>query len=389
MNEPQRVYLDNAATSWPKPPTVYEAVDRYQRDLGAPAGRSVYREATEAAKLVQTTRQNVANLLNVEDQTRIVFTFNGTDSLNLALFGLLRKGDHVVTSVAEHNSVLRPLRCLEDRAVIQVTRVPCDVDGIVDPDDFLRSLQPNTRLFTLTHASNVTGAIQPVGDVGRMAGENGILFLIDAAQSLGHIPIDVRRLPCDLLASSGHKGLLGPLGTGILYLAPGADEHVDSFRLGGTGTHSQDDRQPAVLPDKYESGNLNMPGIAGLCAALESIEKRGLESLRDHERALTSRLLDGLRDVAGVTVYGPADADRQVAVVSIGVSGYAPHEVAAVLEVSSGIQSRAGLHCAPHMHQALGTAAGGGTVRLSMGPFNTISHIDQVISAVADLVRTV
>ena len=354
MNQSQRIYLDNAATSWPKPPTVYEAVDRYQRDLGASAGRSAYRHADEAAKLVQTARQQLADLLHVETPERIVFTFNGTDSLNLALFGLLRDGDHVVTSVAEHNSVLRPLRHLEDRGIIHVTRVPSDAHGVVDPSEFQRALRPNTRLFALVHASNVTGAIQPVSDVGQIARQNGIVFLIDAAQSLGHLPIDLRRIPCDLLASSGHKGLLGPLGTGILYLAPGAEQHVDSFRLGGTGTHSEDDLQPASLPDKYESGNLNVPGIAGLSAALQTIQQQGIDSLREHERSLASRLLDGLSDVAGVTVHGPADADQRVGVVSISISGYQPQEVAAILDVSCGIQVRAGLHCAPRMHQTLG-----------------------------------
>lgn len=387
MNESQRIYLDNASTSWPKPQTVYDAVDRYQRELGVPAGRSAYQQAAEAAKLVDSTRRQLADLLNLEHPERIIFTFNGTDSLNLALFGVLRSGDHVVTSAAEHNSVLRPLRHLEDRGVIQVTRVPCDRKGVVDPDEFQRSVRANTRLFALVHASNVTGAVQPIAEVGHIAREHGILYLIDAAQSLGHLPIDLRSLPCDLLASSGHKGILGPLGTGVLYLAPGVDEHVDSFRLGGTGTQSEDDRQPSVLPEKYESGNLNMPGIAGLHAAIQHVGHQGVESIRDHDRLLTQRLLDGLSDVVGVTIHGPADADRQVAVVSISVSGYEPQEVAAVLDGACGIQVRAGLHCAPHMHQALGTAAGGGTVRLSTGPFNVESHIEKAISAIAHLIR--
>jgi cysteine desulfurase family protein len=385
MNTPNRIYLDNAATSWPKPPAVYDAVDRYQRRVGAPAGRSSYRQAGEAAQLVETTRGRLARLIGVQEKERVVFTFNGTDSLNMALLGLLRPGDHVVTSVVEHNSVLRPLRHLEMAGVIEITRVGCGKDGVIDPDQFAQALRRDTRLFALVHASNVTGTIQPVQDVGRIAHQHGVVLLVDAAQSLGHLPIDVQQLPCDLLASSGHKGLLGPLGTGILYLAPGIEQRISSFRLGGTGSQSADDQQPLFLPDKYESGNLNLPGIAGLAAGVESIQQRGIPSIRDHQQALTKRMLEGLRDIPGITIHGPARPDRQVGVVSISVSGYDPQEVSAILDVSQGIQVRSGLHCAPRMHQALGTDRLGGTVRFSFGQFNDAAHIDQALAAVGQL----
>lgn len=388
MNKSKRIYLDNAATSWPKPDVVYEAVDRYQREIGAPAGRSSYQEAGDAAQLVESTRRQLAELLHADDTNRVLFTYNGTDSLNMALHGLLRAGDHVVTSVVEHNSVLRPLRFLEESRTIEVTRVACGQRGAVDPDALLRSIRPNTRLIALVHASNVTGALQPVSEVGKIARQNGILFLVDAAQSLGHIPLDVHELQCDLLASSGHKGLLGPLGTGVLYMAPGMEDCVNSFRLGGTGTQSEEDRQPAWLPDKFESGNLNMPGLAGLEAALKVLRMRGIENVREHERQLTAQLLDGLRGIAGVTIYGPRDSSLQVGVVSINLSGYDPQEIAAVLDVASGVQVRAGLHCAPRMHQALNTVATGGTVRFSVGIFNDAWQIDQAISAVAQLARS-
>ena len=383
IDNPARIYLDNAATSWPKPAAVYDAVDRYQRLSGAAAGRSQYAEASEVSRLVEDARQRLANLIGAREANRVIFTFNGTDSLNLSLLGLLRLGDHVVTSVVEHNSTLRPLRHLEEMGTIQVAYVPCDQQGLVDPDQFRRAIRPATRLFALVHASNVTGAIQPVDEVAQIVREHGILMLVDAAQSLGHIPLDVQQLPCDLLASSAHKGLLGPLGTGMVYLAPGAEHHVSSFRWGGTGTQSQHDRQPESLPDKYESGNLNVPGLVGLRAALEYLQQRGIPSVRQHEQALTGHLLEALRNLAGVTVHGPADAGRQVGVVSVTVRGYDPQEVAAILDVAAGIQVRSGLHCAPRMHQALGTAPHGGTVRFSFGPFNNPVHVERAIRAIA------
>ncbi len=385
MSDPPRIYMDNAATSWPKPQAVYEAVDQYQRQIGASAGRSAYCQANEAARLLQSTRRQLAELVGAEEKNRIIFTFNGTDSLNLALLGVVRPGDHVVTSVLEHNSVLRPLRYLETSRGIEVTRLPCDAQGVADPDAFRRAIRPNTRLFALVQASNVTGALQPVREVGQIARQSGIQFLVDAAQSLGHIPVDVRQLQCDLLASSGHKGLLGPLGTGVLYVAPGVEEHLDCLRMGGTGTESEQDRQPLSLPDKYESGNFNMPGIAGLGAALGVLADWGIGRIRQHEQLLLARLLDGLGSVTGVTIYGPADPARQVCVVSISVSGYDPQEIAAMLEVTANIQVRAGLHCAPRMHEALGTANAGGTVRLSLGLFNDEKQVDEVIRAVAQL----
>jgi selenocysteine lyase/cysteine desulfurase len=259
-----RIYLDNAATSWPKPESVYQAVDDYQRRLGAPAGRGVYAEATEVERLVNNCRKKVAQLINEADPTRVIFTQNGTDSLNLAIHGWLQPGDHVVTSVCEHNSVLRPLRFLAEHRNVSTTYVGCDAQGRVDPGDIRRAIQPQTRLIALTHASNVTGTIQPVEEVGKIAKERGISFLVDAAQTLGHMRVDVQRIGCQMLAAPGHKGLLGPLGTGVLYIAPGVEARLLPIRQGGTGTRSDEDIQPTTLPDRYESGNLNVSGIVGL-----------------------------------------------------------------------------------------------------------------------------
>jgi cysteine desulfurase/selenocysteine lyase len=381
-----RIYLDNAATTWPKPDEVYQAVDRYQRECGAAAGRGVYAEAVELARQIDSARRRVASLIGAVDASRVVFTLNGTDSLNLALHGTLRDGDHVVTTVVEHNSVLRPLRMLQDAGRISVTRVGCDDQGLVDPVAIQAAMQPRTRLIALCHASNVTGAVQPAVEVGKMAHDRGALFLLDAAQTLGRWPVDVGELHVDLLAAPGHKGLLGPLGTGVLYVAPGIEKHLAPIRQGGTGSHSDDDRQPEELPDKYESGNLNAPGVVGLGAGVDWLHRRGLEQVVAHETRLTARLLAGLRAVSGVRVYGPLAPERRAGVVSITVEGYDPREVSGMLDAARGIQTRSGLHCAPLMHQTLGTLDLGGTVRFSVGPFNTDEQIDATVEAVRELV---
>jgi cysteine desulfurase/selenocysteine lyase len=380
-----RIYLDNAATSWPKPEVVYEAVDRYQRECGAAVGRGAYAEAIEAARLVDAARQSVAGLIGAGDARRVIFTLNGTDSLNLALHGLLREGDHVVTTVIEHNSVLRPLRRLEDAGRINVTRVGCDRHGFVDPDRVDDALRRGARLVALCHGSNVTGAVQMAGEIGRLARERGALFLLDAAQTLGRWPIDVAEMHVDLLAAPGHKGLLGPLGTGVLYVAPGVEGQLEPCRQGGTGSRSHLDRQPDELPDKYESGNLNAAGLVGLGAGVDWLRKRGLRAVVEHEMRLSARLLAGLRELPGVRVHGPLEAESRAGVVSITIEGFDPQEVAGMLDAARRIQVRAGLHCAPLMHRALGTLEQGGTVRFSIGPFNIEEHVDAAIDAVREL----
>ncbi|MCO6458341.1 MAG: aminotransferase class V-fold PLP-dependent enzyme [Pirellulaceae bacterium] len=385
MSQPTRIYLDNAATSWPKPETVYQAVERYLRHCGAPAGRGAYREASEVEREVARCRRLLAELIAAEDPRQIVFTCNATDALNLALHGLLRPGDHVVTSVVEHNSVLRPLRFLEQQQGVQVTRVPCDQRGVVDPAAIERAVRPETRLIALIHASNVTGALQPVEQAGQIARRHGCLLLVDAAQTLGHMPVDVQQLGAHLLAAAGHKGLLGPLGLGFLYMAPGVEQVLQSVRQGGTGTHSDQDRQPDSQPDKFESGNLNVPAILGLAAGLEYLRDRGLERLHEHYQRLTARLLDGLRAIAGVRIHGPADPASQVGVVSVTVAGYDPRELAGLLDSAFAIQVRAGIQCAPLMHEALGTVHHGGTIRFSVGAFTSEREVDQAVEAMAEL----
>ena len=384
-----RIYLDNAATSFPKPTAVYDAVDRYQRECGVSIGRGAYREAVESQRMLDQCRQRAALLFGAEGPDRIVFTYSGTDGLNMALVGLCRPGDHVVTSELEHNSVLRPLRWLSETRGAEVSFVAPRNNGRIEPADVRAALRPNTRLVAIQHASNVTGVVQPIAEIGEVARANGSLMLVDAAQTAGHLPINLSQMPVDLLACPGHKGLLGPLGTGLVYLRPGIEQQLDCYRLGGTGTQSEDDHQPTQMPERYESGNHNAPGLAGLNAALEYLQSETVETVRRAEVELTGRLVEGLRSLARVTVSGQASRGEQtlpqVGVVSFNVKGFAPHEAASILDDSFGIQARAGLHCAPGVHRWLGTLAGGGTVRLSVGSFTTVNDIDHALASVREL----
>ena len=381
-----RCYLDNAATSWPKPDGVLAAMDRYHRELGVAAGRGATRAASEVDATIARCRMRAAQLFNAESSNQIVFTFNGTDSLNVAIQGALKPGDHVVASTLEHNSVLRPLSELRQRFGIETTFIEPEANGRVEPAKFHEAIRPNTKLVALIHASNVTGVIQPIDDVGAIARQSGALMLVDAAQTAGHLPIDVRNSPIDLLACPGHKGLLGPLGTGLLYLRPGVEQHVASFRQGGTGSDSEDDRQPKSLPDKYESGNHNAPGLFGLEAALDWLEQSSVAVAHQHELALRQRLIESLRDVGSVRLFAADVPDEfVVGVLSLVVDGFDPQEVAAILDQDFQIQTRAGLHCAPGAHRSLGTLSVGGTVRASFGPSTTPDDIDRLAAALRSL----
>lgn len=381
MQYKPRIYLDNAATSWPKPTAVYEVVDDFQRRLGSSLGRGGYAEADEVSRFVQDTRTAVARLIGAESPDRILFTLNGTDSLNLALHGILKPGDHVVTSVVEHNSILRPLRHLESRYGVEVTRVDCNAFGVVSAEDFRTAIRPRTRLIALSHASNVTGALQPVTEIGKIAHEHGILFLLDAAQTLGHLPLSVSEIGVDLLAAPGHKSLLGPLGTGILYIRSGVEEFVECVRQGGTGSASSNDDQPTELPDKYESGTHNVLGILGLGAGIEYVERRGPDDIRRHAIELTDLLLAGLSDIPGIEAYGPKASIDRVGVVSISIANQDAPLVAKRFEEEFRVQVRGGFQCAALMHRALGTFEKQGTVRFSVGPFNTASDIARATEA--------
>lgn len=378
MIEPQ-IYLDNAATSHPKPEAVYRAVDAALRAGGNP-GRGGHRIALAAGRRVLAAREALANLLGAPDSARLLMTASCTDSLNLALKGLLRPGDHVITTALEHNALRRPLAALA-RQGVTVTPVLALPDGQIGPAAVRSALRKETKLIALAHASNVSGCIQPVADIGAVARQAGIFFLVDAAQTAGALPIHMEQMGIHLLAAPGHKGLLGPQGTGILAVDPAVP--LRPVREGGTGFHSSDAAQPEIFPEGYESGTVNVPGIAGLAAGAAYLQQTGIDKIRRHELELTGALLDGLRSSAGVTVHGPADAARRAAVVAFTVAGLDPGDVEEQLEDGFGIMGRAGLHCNPGCHAHLGTLAGGGAMRLSPGPFTTPAEIAEAVRAVA------
>lgn len=378
------IYFDNAATTWPKPPGVAEAVLNFIQHVGGSPGRSGHRLAVEANRVVYDTREALATLFGVADPLRIVFTANVTEALNLVLFGYLRPGDHVVTTSIEHNSVMRPLRYLQSLGV-ELTVVRCSSEGVLDAADVAKAIRPNTVLLAVNHASNVVGTIQPVADIGMIARQHGLLLLVDAAQTAGAYPIDMDQMHIDLLAFTGHKALFGPQGTGGLCLG----ERVDLSRLrpltrGGTGSQSELEEQPDFLPDKYESGTANGVGIAGLGAGVRFVLEQDVENIRRHEQMLTERLLAGLQDIPGVCVYGTRDARRQTACVSFNIKGIEPSDVALRLDEEYAILCRPGLHCAPAAHRTIGTYPRG-TVRFGLSYFNSIEQVDAAIGAVRNI----
>jgi cysteine desulfurase family protein len=375
MSTPRR-YFDNAATSFPKPPGVSDAVRDYMEHNGASAGRGAYREAMASEQLLQKTRSAVRRLFSLRDADHVIFTLNGTDALNLGIKGLLRPGDHVVTSSMDHNSVLRPLTAMRQRLGIEFTVVPADPQStLIRPEDVRAAIRPNTRLVALNHASNVTGALQPINDVAEICKSAGVFCLIDGAQSAGHVPLSFADAPFDILATPGHKGLMGPLGTGVLLIRAGVEAHLDTLREGGTGSQSELAEQPSTLPDKYEPGSHNAAGLAGLLTAVEWIIDRGVAQLRAHEQALCTAMLEQLARCEGLTSFGPVNPEERVGVFSVRVPGFEPNELSALLEQEFGLLTRSGLHCAPWAHETIGTAESGGTTRFSTGAFVSTEDI--------------
>jgi cysteine desulfurase family protein len=373
------IYLDNAATSYPKPETVYAAMDDFLRHHAGNPGRSGHRLAVAAQRVVEDARRDVAALLGVAEPERIAFALNTTDALNMALKGTLRPGDHAIATSMEHNAVVRPLTRLVGEGVT-VTFVPCDGQGLLDPAEITAAFTPQTRLVVVNHASNVTGGIQPVAEVGALIRERGALLLLDAAQTAGAVPLDVEALQADLVAFPGHKSLLGPPGTGGLYVGPRAD--VRSFREGGTGSASESPEHPRQLPERLEAGTHNSAGLAGLAAGLRFLRETGLDHLRAHEQTLSAALWDGLADIAGVRLYGPPAPEARTSVVSFTLDHWEPTDLGAILDSAFDLAVRPGLHCAPLAHRTLGTLPGG-TVRMSCGYFNTLADVDAAVAAIA------
>ena len=375
------VYLDNAATSFPKPEAVYAAMDGFGRTVAGTPGRSGHRGAAEASRIVTEARERLARLFNAPAPSCIVFTANATQSVNLALKGLLRPGDHVVTSGVEHNAVWRPVKGLE-RQGVQLSAVPCTPTGVLDPAGVAAALRPNTRLIAVTHASNVLGTVLPVSDLAEVAHRHHLPLLVDAAQTAGVYPIDVDALGVDLLAFTGHKGLLGPAGTGGLVVGTGID--LEPLLEGGTGGDSTLEAMPPSLPQHLEAGTLNGVGIAGLSAGVDFLLEKGVESVRRHEVELTAHLREGLAALDGVTVYGPPDPEARTAVVSVNLVGCEPEQVGHVLDEVYDVATRAGLHCAPQAHRTMGTLERG-ALRLSPGYFTTHDEIDYLLHCLGDI----
>ncbi len=381
-----RRYLDNAATSYPKPPAVAQAVQDYFAQVHASAGRGAYREALAAERLLDECRAALARLFGCRPADHVIFTLNGTDALNLGIKGVVQRGDHVVTTCLEHNSVLRPLSALHEQAAVTWTAVPVDSQTTrLDPAELARALRPETRLVVINHASNVTGVLQDLGPIAEMCRSRGVLLLVDAAQSAGHVPIDFGQLGLDLLACPGHKGLLGPLGTGVLVIRAGVEKQMHTVREGGTGSHSEQPVQPDTLPDRFEAGSHNAVGLAGLLAGVRWINEQGVAALREHELTLCRRLIAGLDEIEGLHWFGPRRTEERVGVFSVRLDGFEPHELSAVLESEYGILTRSGLHCAPLAHQTLGTLETGGTTRLSLGALTTLDDVETAVANLAEL----
>jgi len=375
------IYLDNAATSWPKPEAVYRAVDHFMRDVGATPGRGGHRREEDALRIADEAREALAQLFNAPDPQGVAFTMNATQAINMALKGLLRPGDHVVTSSIEHNAVWRPLKALQQRGVM-VAAVRCGPDGALDPADVEAALRPETRLVAMVHGSNVLGTIQPIGEVGRICRGQGVPFLVDAAQTAGACPIDMEAMAIDLLAFAGHKGTFGPHGTGGLVVCPGIE--LETWVEGGSGVESASETMPEALPARLEAGTHNAAGIAGLLAGVRFVLEQGVERIRAHELEMTALLIEELCTLPGLTILGPDDLAQRTAVVSITIDGYMPDQLAAVLDQVFDVATRAGLHCAPQAHRMAGTLDCG-ALRFSPGYFNIAEDLRYAVESLREI----
>jgi len=380
------IYLDNAATSYPKPKEVGQAMMYFLEKVGATPGRSSHRLSIESARILYQARESLAELFNVDDPLRIIFTLNVTEALNLTLKGLLWPGDQVITSSIEHNSVMRPLRELEKRGV-EVKVVPCSSQGVLDPVDLERAIKKNTKLIVLNHGSNVIGSLIPITVVGEMAKRHHILFLVDTAQTAGCYPLDIKKDNIDLLAFTGHKALYGPPGTGGLVIGERVNtKKLIPLKVGGTGSHSEFEEQPDFLPDIYESGTSNIVGLNGLKEGVRFVLAEGVDKIHQHEKNLIIRLIERLKEIPEVTLYGGDYRKEQVAVVSFNLKDKWPSEVGMRLDEEYDIMCRVGLHCSPATHKTIGTFPRG-TVRFSMSWFNTLEEVDQAIMAIRDIAK--
>ncbi|HEX3028661.1 MAG TPA: aminotransferase class V-fold PLP-dependent enzyme, partial [Clostridia bacterium] len=376
------IYMDNAATSFPKPDKVYDEVLRCMKEYCANPGRSGHVLSVASGKAIFEAREKISSFLNIKNPLRLCFTKNATESLNMAIKGILLPGDHVIATSMEHNSVIRPLKTLEKDSDIEITIVRGNSSGEIDPDDIKRQIQDNTSLIICTLSSNVNGMIMPVKEIGSIARQNGIPFLVDASQGIGSVEVDTDEMNIDLLAFSGHKGLMGPQGTGGLYIREGID--IRPLIQGGTGSDSQNVYQPEYLPDMFESGTLNTPGIIGLKAGVDFITFLGRNEIRTYKHMLIERLDDGLREIGGITFYHFREMSKNSGIIAINLENRSSTEVSSILNNKYGIAVRSGLHCSPIAHETMGTLESG-IIRLSPGCFTTLEEVDLVINAFRSL----
>lgn len=381
----QEVYLDNGATSYPKAPGVGEAVKHFLDDIGSNVNRSGYAASLAAEEIVFETRERLCRLFNFGHPENVIFTLNVTQGLNFLLKGFLQPGDHCIVSSMEHNAVMRPLMQLKKRGV-EFSRLQCDERGRLDPGDLYPLIKANTKAVIINHASNVCGTVLPVAEIGKICAERGLRFIVDTAQTAGILDIDFQKIRADALAFTGHKGLLGPQGTGGFLLSPELARTLEPLISGGTGSLSEQEEPPPYLPDKFEAGTLNLPGIFGLHAALAYIEKTGTGAIRKKELELAALLLEGLSVIGEARLVGLEGLENRTAVVSVDFPGYDNAEIAYLLDRDYGIKTRCGLHCAPAAHKTLGTFPRG-TVRLSPGHFNTREEIEYTLSSIHKVLK--
>ncbi len=379
------IYLDNAATSFPKPESVYLAIDQFMRQNGASPSRGSYPRSQESERKLIQLRSKLSQFLGIPNPSRLILTANSTDALNMAMKGFLQQNDHVITTDLEHNAVLRPLWGLRRARNIEVSIVNSGTNGEINPDDIFKQVTPRTKLICVTHASNVLGTIQPIAEIGRRCRESGIPFLVDGSQATGVMNVNVEELGVDFYAFTGHKSLLGPTGTGGLYVREGIE--IDPFREGGNGTHSEDLNQPSTWPERHESGTPNTMGLIGLLAGVEFLQQHGVDAIHQHEIELNKMLMEGFKEIDGITIYGP-EAEKKVGITSISFPAVNHAEFGQILGKKFGVMIRTGIHCAPLIHQTLGTK-GQGTLRFSMGWANTKDDIETVLKNVREICSTV
>jgi len=379
-----KIYLDNAATSRDKAEVVKKAILNYYENIGCSPGRGGYEDSLKAGRLIIETRNTISDFFNVTDLKQIIFTHNVTYALNIGIKGILKKGDHVITSTMEHNSVLRPLNRLEKKEVIDVDYIQCDEKGRLNPSKVEAAINSKTKLIILTYASNVCGTIMPVQEIGEIAARHNVYFMLDTAQAAGVYDIDFKKLNVDFLAFTGHKALMGPTGTGGFAVSKKMAAEMEPLIEGGTGSKSDQEVQPDFLPDKFESGTMNTMGIAGLKAGIEFIQKIGVKNIREHEHKLGRIFLDGLKKIHKIKIIGPADLKEQVPTFSITAGDRDLGQLSFELDEKYNIMTRSGLHCAPYAHKTLGTFPAG-SLRFSIGYFNSMEEIEFTLDALKQL----